>query len=249
MVISIKGLRKAFLDRRSRREVCALDGIDLEVADGELLCIVGPSGCGKSTLLNILAGFEQPTEGAALVEGPEGDRRPPAVVFQEHALFPWRTVIDNVAFGPEMRGVARRARHDAARRYLELVGLTGFETLYPHQLSGGMRQRVGLARALATEPSVLLMDEPFASLDAQTKFILQQELLRIWELTGKTIVYITHAIDEAVYMGERVVVMTRRPGRVKAVVHVDLGRARGERELSGFREQVWDLLKEEIPRL
>jgi len=247
-VISIKGLRKAYVDRRGNDEVVALDGIDLEVRGGEFVCIVGPSGCGKSTLLNILAGFEAPSAGTAEVAAAPGAAKP-TMVFQEHALFPWRTVLDNVAFAPEMRGLAKPARHEIARRYIELVQLRGFEDKYPHQLSGGMKQRVGLARALCNEPEVLLMDEPFAALDAQTKFLLQQEIGRIWRVTRKTVVYITHAIDEAVLLGERVVVMTRRPGRIKAIVAVGAELERSEKNLYPLREQVWNLLREEIAPL
>jgi NitT/TauT family transport system ATP-binding protein len=244
--ISIRGLSKSFIDPREGHHVLALDNIALEVHDGEFLSIVGPSGCGKSTLLSILAGFEKPTEGEVLIDR---TRHSPAMVFQEHALFPWRSVIDNVAFGPEMRGVPKSKRYEMAATYIEMVGLQRFERRYPHELSGGMRQRVALARALINDPNILLMDEPFASLDAQTKFILQQEFLRIWELTHKTIVYVTHAIDEAVSMGTRVVVFTRRPGKVKEILAVELGRDRRESDLYPIRERVWNSLKEEIPKL
>lgn len=248
-MIEIRALRKAYVDRRTKEEVVALDGIDLDVSEGEFVCVVGPSGCGKSTLLSILAGFEASTGGSARIKAPRPNASGPAVVFQEHALFPWRTVIDNVAFGPEMRGVPKSQRYEAARRYLELVRLNGFEGKYPHQLSGGMKQRVGLARALSNEPDVLLMDEPFAALDAQTKLLLQQEIIRIWRMTRKTVIYITHAIDEAVLLGERVVVMTKRPGRIKAVVEINVGPERTERNLYMFREQIWNLLREEITAL
>lgn len=244
--ISIKGVYKTFVDRHEGREVLALEDVSLDIHAGEFLCVVGPSGCGKSTLLNILAGFEQPTQGEVIVDRPE---RPPAMVFQEHALFPWRTVIDNVAFGPEMRGVPRADRYRRASSYIEMVGLGGFEKQYPDELSGGMRQRVALARALINDPKILLMDEPFASLDAQTKYILQQEFLRIRDLAAKTVVYVTHAIDEAVWMGDRVVIMTRRPGRVKEIVPIDVARSRRESGLHPFREHIWNALKEELPRL
>lgn len=248
-MIDVQDLRKSFIDNRTKDEVIALDGISLNVREGEFVCVVGPSGCGKSTLLNILAGFEQATGGSASIRTSKPGASGPAVVFQEHALFPWRSVRDNVAFGPEMRGVPKKARYELAQRYIDLVHLTGFETKYPHQLSGGMRQRVGLARALCNEPEVLLMDEPFAALDAQTKLILQQEIIRIWRVTKKTVIYITHAIDEAVLLGERVVVMTKRPGRIKATINVDVGEDRSERNLYPFREQIWNLLREEISQL
>lgn len=244
--ISIKGLSKAFSDRHAGDDVLALENVNLDIYGGEFLCIVGPSGCGKSTLLNILAGFERPTQGEVIFDRSE---RPPAMVFQEHALFPWRTLIDNVAFGPEMRGVPRADRYRLADEYIGMVGLGGFEKRYPDELSGGMKQRVALARALINDPNVLLMDEPFASLDAQTKLILQQEFLRILDLTRKTVVYVTHGIDEAVSMGDRVVIMTRRPGKVKGIVSIDLTRSRQGSDLHVFREQVWNSLKEEIPRL
>lgn len=248
-MIEIRQLRKSYVDRRTKEAVVALDGIDLDIGEGEFVCVVGPSGCGKSTLLGVLAGFESPSGGSARVRPARPGASGPAVVFQEHALFPWRSVLDNVAFGPEMRGVPKRDRHEAARRYLELVRLTGFENKYPHQLSGGMKQRVGLARALSNEPDVLLMDEPFASLDAQTKLLLQQEIIRIWRMTRKTVVYITHAIDEAVLLGQRVVVMTRRPGRIKAIIEIDVGTERTERNLYRYREEIWNLLREEITEL
>lgn len=248
-MIEIRELRKSYIDRRTKEAVVALDGIDLDVGEGEFVCVVGPSGCGKSTLLGVLAGFESPSGGSARVRPGRPGASGPAVVFQEHALFPWRSVLDNVAFGPEMHGVPKRERHEAARRYLELVRLTGFENKYPHQLSGGMKQRVGLARALSNEPDVLLMDEPFAALDAQTKLLLQQEIIRIWRMTRKTVVYITHAIDEAVLLGQRVVVMTRRPGRIKAIIEIDVGSDRSEKNLYRYREQIWNLLREEIAEL
>ena len=244
--ISIRGLGKSFFDRRNGEDIQALDHVTLDIRGSEFLCLVGPSGCGKSTLLNILAGFEKPTEGEVVIDSSYGT---PAMVFQEHALFPWRTVIDNVVFGPEMRGIPREERYQAAAQYIEMIGLGGFENRYPHELSGGMRQRVALARALANNPKILLMDEPFASLDAQTKFILQQEFLRIWELTRKTVVYVTHAIDEAVSMGDRVVVMTRRPGKIKDILEIDLDRRERDSHLYLFRERVWNSLKEEIPKL
>lgn len=205
----------------------ALDGIDLHVDDGEFLVVIGPSGCGKSTLLRILAALYRQSEGEVhITPSAEGHRTENAVVFQEHALFPWRTVLDNVAFGLEMGGVSRRERHEIARRYVAMTGLMEFEKSFPYQLSGGMKQRVGLVRALASDPEILLMDEPFGSLDAQTRLLMQEELLRIWEAERKTVVYITHSIEEALVLGDRVVVMTARPGRVKSVLTVDLPRPR-----------------------
>ena len=244
--IAIKGLYKSFTDRRAGQDVSALENLSLDIHEGEILSIVGPSGCGKSTLLNILAGFEAPTQGEVIIHGPQ---HVPAMVFQEHALFPWRTVLDNVAFGPEMRGISRAERYERALQYIEMVGLSTFTRRYPYELSGGMKQRVALARALINDPEILLMDEPFAALDAQTKLILQQEFLRILEVARKTVIYVTHAIDEAVGMGNRVVIFTRRPGRVKEIVPIPLGHSRSESDVYTYRERVWHSLKEEIPRL
>ncbi|MEU2165431.1 ABC transporter ATP-binding protein [Streptomyces chengbuensis] len=234
----------------------ALDGIDLEIADGEFVVLVGPSGCGKSTLLELLGGLAQPTGGRILLDGepvtgPGLDR---GIVFQQYALLPWRTAQGNVEFGLEATGFPRRQRAARAREFLDLVGLTGFEDRHPHELSGGMRQRVAIARSLAYDPDVLLMDEPFAALDAQTRESLQDELLRIWQRTGKTVVFITHGIDEAVYLGQRVAVMTSRPGRIKQIVPVSLGSRSATDDLRsspGFarhRHEIWSLLHDEVAR-
>lgn len=198
--------------------VQALEPIDIAVGVGEFLTLVGPSGCGKSTLLNIVAGFETPTTGRAMLDGrtiigPGSER---GVVFQQGALFTWMTVQDNVAFGPRALGKSAAEARDIARKYIELVGLTGFGLRYPYELSGGMQQRVGIARALANEPEVLLMDEPFAALDQQTRELLQEEIRAIWRRTGKTILWITHSIEEALFLATHVAVMTARPGRIKA---------------------------------
>ena len=232
----------------------ALDGIDLSVAAGEFVVVVGPSGCGKSTLLDLLGGLSPVTSGQVLVDGhpvtgPGLDR---GIVFQQYALLPWRTAQANVEFGLEAVGVRRAERARRAREFLDLVGLTGFERRYPHELSGGMRQRVAIARSLAYDPDILLMDEPFAALDAQTRESLQEELLRIWRRTGKTVVFITHSIDEAVYLGNRVAVMTSRPGRIKEVVPIDLGvrsaDARSSPEFARYRHEIWTLLHDEVAR-
>ncbi|WP_405422486.1 ABC transporter ATP-binding protein [Streptomyces erythrochromogenes] len=221
--IVFEGVRKTFGD------FTALDGIDLEIQSGEFLVVVGPSGCGKSTLLDLLGGLSTPTAGRILLDGkpvtgPGLDR---GIVFQQYALLPWRTALGNVEFGLEATGVPRRERTSRAREFLDLVGLTGFEDRHPHQLSGGMRQRVAIARSLAYDPDVLLMDEPFAALDAQTRESLQDELRRIWQRTGKTVVFITHGIEEAVYLGQKVAVMTSRPGRIKEIVPVSFGERPG----------------------
>jgi len=212
----VQGVSKRF--GQGPDAVWALRPIDIAVGAGEFLAIVGPSGCGKSTLLNIVAGFETPTSGRILLDekpiaGPGPER---GVVFQQGALFTWMSVLDNVAFGPRALGKGAAEARDIARKYIELVGLTGFEKRYPYELSGGMQQRVGIARALANEPEVLLMDEPFAALDQQTRELLQEEIRNIWRRTGKTILWITHSIEEALFLATHIVVMTARPGRVKA---------------------------------
>jgi NitT/TauT family transport system ATP-binding protein len=262
--IRIEGLGKSFAVRGGR-PFTALDDISLDVADGEFLVVVGPSGCGKSTLLDLLSGLAAPDRGRILIDGEEvhGPGLDRGTVFQQYALLPWRTAQRNVEFGleakPRLDRLSRKARADKAREILALVDLTGFEDRYPHELSGGMRQRVAIARALAFDPDVLLMDEPFAALDAQTRESLQEVLLRIWRRTGKTIVFITHGIDEAVYLGQRVAVMTSRPGRVKELVDVRLpGRLPGRQsatdaedvrstpEFAAYRHRIWTLLRDEV---
>ncbi len=230
----------------------ALEHINLNVHDGEFLCIVGPSGCGKSTLLNLMAGLDQPSTGEVCidgrqVEGPSTDR---ILIFQELGLFPWLTVRGNVEFGMRMKGVPTEQRRARARHYLQLVHLTQFETYYVHQLSGGMKQRVALARSLATEPDLLLMDEPFAALDAQTRDLLHEELERLWSQTRRTIVFVTHNVREAVRLGDRVVVLTFRPGRIKCEFPIHLPRPRHmeDPELALTAREVLALLKEEIDK-
>lgn len=217
--------------------VRALSGVSFQVEDGEFCSVVGPSGCGKTTLLHIIAGFEQPTSGCVKVDGKGvgGPGWQRTVVFQDYALFSWMTVVQNIAFGLEMKRVPGPEREQRVREYVKLVGLTGFEHRYPHELSGGMRQRVCLARALAVDPDILLMDEPFAALDAQTREYMQDELVRIWQRERKTIVFVTHSIDEAVKLSDRIVVLSGRPGRVKANITVDLGRPRGEDDTGSIR--------------
>ena len=224
--LSCNRVRKIFTSASS--ETLALDETTLDIRAGEFLCLLGPSGCGKTTILNLLAGFEQPTSGtlrlnAQAIDGPGMDR---GVIFQEHALFPWLTVGDNVASGKRVRAKPAAERSEIVRHYLAMMGLSGFEHHYPRQLSGGMRQRVSIARGLANEPEVLLMDEPFAALDAISRSLLQVELVRIWELTRKTIVFVTHNIEEAVLLADRVAIMTARPGRVREIVEIDLARPR-----------------------
>jgi ABC-type nitrate/sulfonate/bicarbonate transport system ATPase subunit len=210
------------------RATTAVERIDLDVMTGEFICLLGPSGCGKTTVLNLFAGFETPTAGVIELDGQPVRRPGPerGVVFQEHALFPWLTVNDNVTSGKRINAQSRAERQRVAERYLAMVHLQGFGRHYPHQLSGGMRQRVAIARALANEPEILLMDEPFAALDAITRETLQRELIRIWGETGKTIVFVTHNIEEAVFLGDRIAVMTARPGRIEEIVDVRLAKPR-----------------------
>ena len=252
--ISFEGVGKVFHARGT--SVTALDEVTLDVRAGEFLVIVGPSGCGKSTLLDLLGGLAQPTTGRVLVDGdpvtgPGLDR---GVVFQQYALLPWRTALGNVEFGLEAKGLPGRQRESRAREYLDLVGLTGFADRYPHELSGGMKQRVAIARSLAFDPDILLMDEPFAALDAQTRDGLQDELRRIWEQTGKTIVFITHGIEEAVYLGQRVAVMTSRPGSIKKVVDIALTARSATEDLRSdpafarYRHEIWTLLRDEVTK-
>ncbi|HTY78584.1 MAG TPA: ABC transporter ATP-binding protein [Candidatus Bathyarchaeia archaeon] len=248
MRVLVDRLCKTYRDR-SGHALVALDGIDLAVASEEFVAILGPSGCGKSTLLGIIAGLSAATSGQVLFEG---ERRPgqplTATVFQEFALFPWRTVQGNVEFGLEELGLPPAERRERARRFIAMTGLEGFEGKYPHQLSGGMRQRVGIARALAVDPAVLLMDEPFSALDAQTRTLMMEELLGIWERARTSILYVTHNIHEAVYMADRVLVLSRRPGRVLDTVPVDLKRPRhegqmGEADFLQATERIWGLIK------
>jgi NitT/TauT family transport system ATP-binding protein len=231
----------------------ALRDVSLQVEAGEFISIVGASGCGKTTLLRIVDGLRPPTRGEVWVDGRPVDRPGPdrGFVFQQDGLFPWRTIIDNVIFGLEVQGKSKGDARKRADALLRLVGLNGFEQHFPHELSGGMRQRANLARALTIDPDVLLMDEPFASLDAQTREIMQSELLRIWRSNRKTVLFVTHQIDEAVYLADRVVVMTSRPGQVKAVVDVAIPRPR---DLSVKRtprflelvDEIWKMIEEEV---
>jgi len=231
----------------------ALADVSLSIRDGEFVTIVGPSGCGKSTLLMLIAALLKPTSGSVRLDGklvtaPGSDR---ALVFQDFALLPWRTVLANVALGLELKGVGAQARIEIARRHIAMVGLAAFERAYPHQLSGGMRQRVGIARALAVEPQVLLMDEPFGALDAQIRQVMGAELLRIWERGRKTILFVTHDIDEAIYLADRTIVMSASPGRVIADIPITLGRPRpldirNDPAFTSYRQRIWDLLEREV---
>jgi NitT/TauT family transport system ATP-binding protein len=231
----------------------ALSDVDISIRDGEFVTIVGPSGCGKSTLLMLIAALLRPTSGSVRLDGrlvtaPGSDR---ALVFQDFALLPWRTVVANVELGLELKGIRAPERNEVARRHVAMVGLGAFERSYPHQLSGGMRQRVGIARALAVEPEVLLMDEPFGALDAQIRQVMGSELLRIWERGRKTILFVTHDIDEAVYLADRTIVMSASPGRIIADIAVTLKRPRpldirNDPAFTAYRQRIWDLLQQEV---
>jgi ABC-type nitrate/sulfonate/bicarbonate transport system ATPase subunit len=248
--IVIRGLRKQFADIAHQEEIVAIDGIDLDVGDDEFLTILGPSGCGKTTLLNIVAGFDHATSGEVKLDG-EPVRKPGpdrGVVFQEYALFPWLSVEQNIEFGLRERRIPKAERTERVRKQIASVGLSGFEQRYPQELSGGMRQRVALGRVLANDPKILLMDEPFAALDAQTRTIMQQELLRVWGAERRTALFITHNIEEALLLGDRVVVMTARPGRIKEIVTVALPRPRDvtSTEFNQMRRRVATLLEDEV---
>jgi len=248
--IVARGVAKRYTIDRTGGTVVALDGVDLAVREGEFLCMVGPSGCGKSTFLQMVAGLEPLTGGSLRMDGREitGPGADRGMVFQSHALFPWRTVLENIEFGLEVKGMPRRDRRQRATRYAHMVGLRGFEGAFPSELSGGMRQRVGIARALANDPAVLLMDEPFGSLDAQTRELMQQDILDLWRQSGRTIVFVTHSVQEAVYLGDRIAVMTARPGRVKAMIDVDLAHPRDvtSPEFGRLMRPVYAALKEEV---
>ena len=223
--IALEGVSKQFFKPRN---VLVLDDVTLGIRDKEFVCLLGPSGCGKSTLLNMVAGFDQPTCGQALFQGRPIERpaRERAVVFQEMALFPWLTTLENVTFAPVTQGMAKKEANERARRYIDLVGLNGFENHYPAELSGGMQQRVEIARVLVMEPEALLMDEPFGALDAQTRALMQELLLSVWDTYQQTVMFITHDVEEAIFLADSIVVMTARPGRIKQVVPVPLERPR-----------------------
>ncbi len=247
-LLDIVDARKTFV--RDDKLVCAIDHVSLGVAGGEFVTIVGPSGCGKSTLLHIVAGFESVDSGRIAFDGrtitkPGPDR---GVMFQEYSLYPWRTVLGNVLWGLEAQGVAKPRRRVVAEQYLRMVGLWEFRDHYPGELSGGMKQRVALARMLAFEPKVLLMDEPFGALDAQTRQVMQEELLRIWDQDRKTVLFVTHDIDEAIYLSDRVIVFTARPGRIRQELTIDLPRPRvidvcKSQRFVEYRNAIWDLLR------
>jgi NitT/TauT family transport system ATP-binding protein len=248
MKVLVDRVGKHYRDRRGR-DVIALEDVSFAAASEEFLAILGPSGCGKSTLLGLVAGLLPASAGAISFEGEHGAGRPlTATVFQEFALFPWRTAQGNVELGLEELGLPAAERASRARGHIEQMGLRGFEDKYPHQLSGGMRQRVGIARALAVDPAVLLMDEPFSALDAQTRTLMMEELLSIWSRTRQSILYVTHNIQEAVFMADRVIVLSRRPGEVLETVPIRLSRPRGEHQQGDpafiqASDRIWGLIK------
>jgi NitT/TauT family transport system ATP-binding protein len=247
--IVCRSLQKSYFDIRRREEIVAIAELNLDIADGELVTILGPSGCGKTSFLNIIAGFDRETGGTLLLDGapivgPGPDR---GMVFQEYALFPWLNIEGNVEFGLRERGVPTAERREQTRRQIAAVGLRGFEKRYPHELSGGMRQRVALARVLVNDPKILLMDEPFAALDAQTRTLMQEELLNVWSRDRRSVIFITHNIEEAILLGDRVVVMTARPGRIKEIVIVDIPRPRDvtSEQFNSIRRRVASLMQDE----
>jgi len=249
MRVVIDGITKTFRDKKGR-EVTALNQIDFTIAQEEFVVLVGPSGCGKSTLLSIVGGLLSPTSGSVYFDGLAADHPEPrlGIVFQEIALFPWRTVFDNVVYGLQELGLSKDEIKKKGQHYIEMVGLTGFEQAFPKQLSGGMRQRAGIARALAIEPNLLLMDEPFSALDAQTRTLMQEELLTIWNRTKLSTLYVTHNIQEAVYLADRVIVLSRHPGQIKEIIHIDMPKVGRDNEqyreqFDAYAAQIWELIR------
>lgn len=242
-ILRIEQASKVFQTKNGRLE--ALSPLDIEIRENEFLCLVGPSGCGKSTLLCMIAGLERAISGGIVYRGEavEKLRREIGMVFQEYSLLPWRNVLDNIALGLEFSGLCRNERYAEAAEFIRLVGMETFAHAFPHELSGGMRQRIAIARALADNPDVLLMDEPFGALDAHTRILLQKELLRIWEHKRKTILFVTHGVDEAVYLADRILVMSARPGRILEIIDVEMDRLRDRAHPS------YGLLTEKILRM
>ncbi|MDH3298911.1 MAG: ABC transporter ATP-binding protein [Acidimicrobiia bacterium] len=254
--VQISGVQKYFRWEKKgvRQELLALDGVDLDLKEGEFVSVIGPSGCGKTTLLRIVAGLLPFDGGEVRIDGTPvtGPGRERAMVFQSFGLFPWKTVLDNVKMPLVIRKADPRVADQLSREFITKVGLAGFEDAMPHQLSGGMQQRVGLARALVTDPEILLMDEPFGAIDAQTRELMQEELMKLWSNSGKTVMFVTHDLDEAVALADRVVVLTRGPGRIRASIDVDLPRPRWDYDLraeKGFieaRQEIWQMLREDL---
>ena len=248
MTLTLRDVSRVFTTEKGET-IEALSNVSLEISNQEFICILGPSGCGKTTLLRIIAGLESASSGTISINGAGITKPSPrmAMIFQEYSLYPWRNVLDNVGLGLELRGVKKTEREVHAQKFLELVGLRGFEHSFPHELSGGMRQRVAVARALAIDPSILLMDEPFGALDAQTRNRMQHELLDIWEKTKKTVLFVTHSVDEAVFLADRIVVLTRRPGTVREIITIpqERPRIRTSEEFVRIRRHLLDSINEE----
>ena len=247
--VDIESLSKIFTKEGDESaKVTALDNINLHIEDKEFVCLVGPSGCGKTTLLRIIAGLDFPTSGSVTIDGKtvEGPGPERGMVFQEYSLFPWLRIADNIGFGLTMKGASKAEKQETVGKYLDLVNLETFGRAYPHELSGGMRQRVAIARALANDPEVLLMDEPFGALDAQTRNLMQRELLGIWKKTQKTIIFVTHSVDEAVFLADRIVVLSPRPGKIRETISVDLPRVRDrtDQNFANLRRHVLSLMEE-----
>lgn len=249
MKIVIENVGKTFVDSK-KKEVTALEDISFSISKEEFIVLVGPSGCGKSTLLNIVGGLLSPTTGSVYFEGDGLDSKEPnlGIVFQEIALFPWRTVYENVVYGLQERKASKAEQQEKGQHCIDMVGLSGFENAYPKQLSGGMKQRAGIARALAIEPDLLLMDEPFSALDAQTRTLMQEELLTIWNRTKLSTLYVTHNIQEAVYLADRVIVLSRHPGKIKDIIHIDLPKiGRNDEEyrmqFEQYADDIWQLIR------
>ena len=247
-VLELRNVGKKFITER--KEVVAIEDVNFSVNSNEFLSIVGPSGCGKSTLLRMIAGLEKPTSGTLILEGnkiekPDAER---GMVFQQYTLLPWKTVLGNVALGLEIKGMKKEERNKIAKEFIKLIGLEEFENSYPYELSGGMQQRVAIARTLANDPKIVLMDEPFGALDTQTRVILQNELLKIWEKDKKTVVFITHSVEEAVYLSDRVIIMSARPGKIKDIVNIDIDRPRKRTspEFLEYKNEIVNILKEEV---
>ena len=248
MSISARGVERAFGDGHTK--VQALGPLDLDIADGEFVCIVGPSGCGKSTFLRMVAGLVQPSAGTIEMTQ-RGSGQPTAVVFQDYSIYPWKRVLDNVRFGLDLAGVPKKEGNERAMRYLTSLGLADRSRSYPDTLSGGMKQRVAIARALAVEPEILLMDEPFAALDAQMRQILQDELLQLWQADRRTVLFVTHSLEEAILLGDRVLMMSARPGKIVASRTVPFPRPRGadvrrSPEFAELQAELWELLRQEV---
>jgi NitT/TauT family transport system ATP-binding protein len=250
LALQARDVRMEYVDQATGERLLAVDRVDLDIKEGEFVSIVGPSGCGKSTFLKIVNGLFPATEGTIEVRKPERGVAH-AMVFQDSSLFPWYTIIDNVAYGLVCQGLSKKEAQARAKPLIDLVSLSGFETKFPYQLSGGMQQRANLARALTVDPEILLMDEPFAALDAQTRELMQAELLRIWSEANKTVLFITHQIDEAIYLSDRVLVMSARPGRILADVAIDLPRPR-ELEIKrspafiAYADEIWNLISTQL---